>query len=341
MINSTGYSRLIFQENYKNKIDELIKIKPTITSKPVQEEPNYSLLDLSIGYKLEALEKIIPYQLNAKNGSEVTKKKILSGYDESKLKFLALEGTAYFTTHTLVIVANDDYLPITLFTFNFYTRSEKLLEKSSFIRFSDNPSIDSELDYIAERNEFLSNWGEKSSIMFIDGPFIGGNVTTYNLKLINNLLQKNIIPIFFVKNSNSNLVVDNINELKKRYNSDLHWLYHFLDNGTRSNIFKYTDEHNSENSKIFFYIKSLKNISPQRVEMHPKVFALIEDQFPEIINLIYYLLLVHGDKSNLQIRPIAIAEMFSREVMQLTNFTKIFSNIQFVPTMNQTRFGGI
>ena len=129
MLNSTGFSRLIFQENYKEKIADLIKIRPTITSKPVQEEPNYSLLDISIGYKLEALEKINPYRLNAKVGLEEAKKVIISGYDESKVKFLALEGTAFFTTHTLVIVAKDDYLPITLFTLNFYTRSKNLVEK--------------------------------------------------------------------------------------------------------------------------------------------------------------------------------------------------------------------
>jgi len=340
MEHKTGFSKLIFQENYKEKIADLKKIKPTIISNPIQEDPNYSLLDYTIGYKLEAIENIASHRLNAKDGLEEARKVIILGYDESKIKFLALEGTAFFTTHTLVIVGNDDYLPITLFTINFYTKSKKLVEKSSFIRYSENPSIDSELDYIAERNEFLSFWGEKNSIMFIDGPFIGGNITSYNLNLIDNLLQKNIIPIFFVKNSTSNLVVNNIPELKGNFNSDLHWLHHFLESGTRSNIFKYTDEHNSANSKIFFYIKTLRNISPQRVEMHPKVFSLIEDHFPEMINLIYYLLLVHGERSNLQIRPIAIAEMFSRESMRLTNFTKMFNSMQFIPTMNQIRFGG-
>ena len=46
------------------------------------------------------------------------------------------------------------------------------------------------------------------------------------------LLKKNVIPIFVVKNSNSNMVTENIPELKGKFNSDMHWAYTFQKAGS-------------------------------------------------------------------------------------------------------------
>ena len=332
-------SKLILQEDYSNRIADLKKFKPTIIARPYEEEYSLSLLDFAKGGKLEALEKIGSYKLNSSNGSKAKDKILCAGYDESKLKFLTLEGTAYFTTHSLVTMVEEEYLPVTLFTFYFYTKSEEIGKLSSFVKVTDDVAIESLRDYIIDRNEFLIQWTQPSTIMFIDGPLIGGNITGYSLKLIKKYHQKQIIPFFFVKNSDSNIIIDNAKELRKKYNSDIHWAYSILEPGYRSCIFKYTDEYNDENSKLFFYIKSLFHTSPQRIEFHPSTYLLIKDQLDDIIDFIYYLQLVHGDKTNLQLRPIAIAERFSREIIKLTNIYELFNNSIFTPTMNQVRFG--
>ncbi len=196
----------------------------------------------------------------------------------------------------------------------------------------------SKKDYIEDKIDFLLSTAPKKSILFIDGPLIGGDVYTYMIRAINKFLENNIIPIFFVKNSSSNLVVDNTPELRSIYNSDMHWAYKFLRNGYRTTFFKYVDRHEKKNAKIFCYLKPF-DVSPQRVEFHIATYEQYNDIINDIIELAYYLILVQGDLKNPQVRPIAIAEKFARETIHLIDINKIMRTSGAIPTMNQERFG--
>jgi hypothetical protein len=57
------------------------------------------------------------------------------------------------------------------------------------------------------------------------------------------------------------------------------------------------------------------------------------------MDLIYYLILVQGDKSNPQIRTIAIAEKYARATIKLLNVNKLMESAEITPTINQDRFG--
>ena len=180
----------------------------------------------------------------------------------------------------------------------------------------------------------------RDSILLIDGPLVGGNLTGSTLKLIEHLHSINVAPVFFVKNSVSNLLISSIDSMRGKYNSDLHWSYQFLKAGERSNFFKYIDPVNPRNTKMFCYIKPFDHTSPQRVELHPETFALYEDNIEEMFDLMYYLMLVQGDRSNPQIRPIAIAETYAREIIKTINTRTLLKNASLTPTIDQERFGG-
>jgi hypothetical protein len=74
--------------------------------------------------------------------------------------------------------------------------------------------------------------------------------------------------------------------------------------------------------------------------MHSETFSLFSEYIDDIFDAIYYLILVQGDKSNPQIRPIAIAEKYAREIIKTVNTRSLLRNTSLVPTINQERFGG-
>jgi hypothetical protein len=156
------------------------------------------------------------------------------------------------------------------------------------------------------------------------------------IQAIDRFLAKKILPIFFVKNSESNLVTNNMVKLSYEFNSDMHWAFNFLKTGQRTNFFRYADAHNPDNAKIFCYLKCM-DISPQRIEFPVKAYALYKDSINSILDLIYYLLIVQGDKKNPQVRPIAIAEKYAREALKLIDLKKLMRSSGLVPTMNEGR----
>lgn len=258
-------------------------------------------------------------------------------YDESVNKFEGLEGTAYLTSHSMVIHGTDDFIPVSLLTFYFYTRSSVLSKDSSYIKHTEEIETDSKLDYIQDREHLLGENVPENSVIFIDGPLIGSQMTKYTIDLSNLLLKKGIIPIFFVKNSDSNLVTDNITPLKNKYNSDMHWAYSILEQGERTNFFEYKDRHNSTFAKVFCYLKGF-DPSPQRIEIDVQTFEKYSDVINNLLDMIYYLLIVQGDLKNPQIRSIAVAEMYARAALKLINFSKMMKDLGITPTMNQERF---
>ncbi|MHA1660160.1 MAG: DNA double-strand break repair nuclease NurA [Promethearchaeota archaeon] len=332
-------NKLFLHPDFKKTINEIRKINLTITKKPIEEKINFESLTFPSHGRIKLLENIGKHALNEQAGQKAAKKFIFSGYDESKLKFLSLEGSAFFTAHSFVLASGKEYIPVNYLSFYFYTKAKAIKKNSIFIKYSKDHSADSNRDYAIERRDFLSEWAVGNSILFIDGPLIGGQMTNYTLNLVNKLHIKSIIPIFFVKNSESNLVTDNISEFKNRYNSDMHWAYKNLNPGQRTDFFLYTDKHNAKNAKIFCYLKAF-DLSPQRIEFHLDTYKIYNNQIEEIMNLIYFLLLVHGDKKNPQIRPIAIAEKYARKILSLVDTYNLIKSSGLVPTMNQERFGG-
>lgn len=334
-----NYRKLLLHPRFTSTLNDLNKLKISLPNNPIGISPDFELYNFSKGNLVTTLEDINVYELDANEGSKHANDKFLiSGYDESINKFMGLEGTAFSTSHSIVIHDETDFIPINLLTFYFYTRSTVLSEKSDFIKYSERPEEDSKKDYVVDRREFLINNTPKNSVLLIDGPLIGGQVSYETIKMNDKLLDNNILPIYFVKNSASNLVTDNIKEIRGKYNSDMHWSFVSLRPGQRTNLFRYVEKGDIMNrSKVFFYLKGFE-VSPQRVELHPKTFEKYSDVIYEILDLIYYLLLAQGNPKNPQLRTIAIAEKYARETLHIMNINKILRSFGIMPTMNQERF---
>lgn len=333
-------NRLILHSSFNSTIEELQQVNIQLPKNPSPIELDLQNLTFPpSGELVTPIDEICTTDLNPTNGKKyVEKGQILAGYDESINKFSSLEGTAFLMAHSLVVMGETDFIPLGLLTFYFYTRSKEITNKTKFIKHSLDPDLDSKKDFIKDKIELLVKYTPPKSILFIDGPLIGGDVYTFMIRAINKFLSKDIIPIFFVKNSTSNLVTDNTPKLFEKYNSDMHWAYSYLKKGQRTNFFRYADKNNPRNAKIFCYLKAF-DLSPQRVEFHIDTFNTYQDEIKSIMDLIYYLLLVQGDLRNPQIRPIAIAEKYARSILHLIDINKLARESGLVPTMNQERFG--
>ena len=333
--------RLIVHSSFNKTLNALKTTNIRLPSEPSPVSMDYNWInsgptdDLVIN-----LEEMGGYDLSAKTGELVAKdeKTLIAGYDESINKFSALEGTAYYTSHSLVFLAPESYIPINELTMYFFTQSKELSRMSNgSLIYSDRPSMMSQKMYLDDKVDFIFSAVPDNSILFIDGPIIAGDVYTHMISRFPEFHERNIIPCFFVKNSESNMVVDNIEGVHGKFNSDLHWSYNVLKNGQRSCFFKYVDRKNDRNTKIFCYIKAF-GVSPLRVEFYTASFEKYEKYIKNILDLAYYLLLVQGNPKNPQVRPIAIAETYARETLKLVNFEKTMRMVGLMPTMNQERF---
>lgn len=275
--------------------------------------------------------------INIENGQEMVNKfPSIVGYDESMYVFQGLEGSSCLTTHCLVLHGNNEFLPVVMATYYFYTRSERYSRRDIVLRYTKEIEDALKKDYANDRLKFLIENVPDNSLVFIDGPLIGGNLSYVTRELNNRLLGKGSIPIFFVKNSNSNLVTDNYPGLKNNYNSDMDWAQKNFNMGERSPLFKYVDEKNKENGKIFTYFRT-SNLTVQRIEFDVNTFEKYSLLINDLIDLSFYLLNVHGNDKNPQIRTIAIAEKYAREVLKYLKNTEL-RMYNFTPTMNAIRF---
>ena len=189
---------------------------------------------------------------------------------------------------------------------------------------------------------FLSEYCVDGSILLIDGPLIAGDGYTTFIQYVDDFCRRDILSIFFVKNSNSNMVIDNNRELSPKYNSDMHWSGDILKPGQRTSFFQYVDIHNPNNSKVFCYLKFYDNVSPVRVEFPTKVFQKYRNLASKMIDLAYYLLLVQGDKKNPQLRPIAVAEKYARETIKVIDVNREMRRAGgLTKTMNEGRWGNL
>jgi len=333
------FNKLILHPQFEETLREISKLDvslPDFSSNVGLSFDDYAFS--TNGELVTPVSEISKVKLDSSGGEGAAKKYAVSAYDESINRFDSLEGIAYFTSHSLVVLGVKEYIPINYLTFYFYTRSNEIVNKSKYIKFSKDPEMDSKVDYIKDKIAFLEKATPPKSILLIDGPLIGGDVYTRMIAAIDKFLEKETIPVFFVKNSTSNMVTDNIKQLRDKYNSDMHWSYNFLSLGTRTNFFRYADKNNPDNAKVFCYMKSF-NISPQRVEMHKDTYIRYEKIIPEIMDMVHYFMLVQGNINNPQVRPIAVAESYARETLKLVNINKLMKEVGIVPTMNQNRFG--
>jgi len=341
-------NKFILHPQFKDRVSSL-RNKVEFTSLiPTSINVSNDTTQYQSSAKLSSIGPVKSEPLNPKRGKDFLDNIRCMAYDESIDKFQALEGSGYVTCHSLVSVENDDFVSANCLSFAFYTRSKTLLEQNSTIKgvdesykmgFGNEDPIEASYknDYNKERTIFILKNCPDFSLILIDGPLISGVKTVFSIQLNDKLLERSVIPIFIVKNSASNLVVDQTAELSGKYNSDLHWANTLLKEGERTNFFVYTDDNNEKISKVFCYIKPFENQSPQRIELHEDTYDKYTDLIPLVMDLIYYFYLDQGPGMNIQVRPIVIAEMYARETKKMFNIKKIMRESNIQATMNQTR----
>ncbi len=333
-------SKLTLDPSFLSTLKELSDKKILLPPSSIKEQFDFNLsIFPPEGELVTKVEEIGRFDLDPKKGHEILNSNyLISAYDESINKYMALEGSAYFTSHSLVTLEKEEYKPNNYLTFYFYTGSKEIVDSSNHIIYSEDPSYDSRKEYMKDKIKFLQEKTPRNSILLVDGPLIGGDFYIYMIQSIKEFIKKDIIPIFFVKNSLSCLVTNTFQNLKYSYNSDLHWSHYFLKSGQRTNFFLYADKNNRKNAKIFCYLKAFDS-SPQRAEFHVDTYVKNRELINDLLNLVYYLLLVQGDYYNPQVRPIAIAELYARETLKVVNLNKVLQKSGITPTINQVRFG--
>ena len=259
-------------------------------------------------------------------------------FDESIQNYSALEGDLLFYS-SAVIKVDKKYLFDLQVVPHFISSMSKFENMTNdSIHFADKHGNKRNEIMIKSKVSHILNSVEPSSLVLIDGPLIGGNASHYYMEMDNKLREKDCIPIYFVKNSKSRLIIENDDKLKRNYNSDFHWASSILRHSERTPFFKYTDQKNQNNSKVFSYLKVLRGF-PERIELHSRTFQKYAHLLDDILNLIAYYFIAQGDYANPQVRPIAIAEKYAREGIKMLNIPVLLGKMGFHPTINQVRFG--
>ena len=165
------------------------------------------------------------------------------------------------------------------------------------------------------------------SLLLVDGPLIAGDAYTKMVQSLPRFHSRGIVPVFLVKNSETDAVVRSSPLLQGKFNSDLHWADQILRPGEATRTFAgFTDKQNTDNSRVFFYMKPFDR-SPQRVEMQSETFSLFRDRLQFLASNLLYYYFAQGEVSNIQVRPIAIAEMFAREGLVSSTSNRCFEKL--------------
>lgn len=332
--------RVVFSDNYKSTIQSIKSISSTQQTnvdikKAYKEESNFTNSGAEIGIMqdFKNKNKIKPLDLLA--DGELS---IISAYDESILEINSLEGKVRCIAHSCVIQDMKEYNPSGYITLKFFTKSTLISKKSS--QYSDiiiTNDLANEMlgHYILERSDFLSEAAPSNSYILIDGALFSGAATNGNFQLIDKLIEKSTLPIFFVKNSESTIITENF-DFAKKYNNDLHWANSELNELERSPVFYYKST-GDRRGKAMCYIKIFANRSPIRIE-----FPLTEFEngyySDDIFDYLAYQYLANGSISNIQPRIIQIAEMYAREMLKSTNIYREIENLGLTKIMNEIRF---
>ncbi len=333
-------NRLILHPDFVQTVNALREVRVALPRTPVEADLHGQDKEFARSQsRLLKLEPAETYELDAARGDATAHANVrIAAYDESINRFSALEGTAFLTSHSLTLLDADRYSPVLMLTLYFYSRSKYLAAKTGKVRYSETPQMESQIDYVQDKIAFLSGHVPPSSLLFVDGPLIAGDVYVRVIAAMEMFHSHDILPVFFVKNSDSSLITDSNPELSGRFNSDLHWANELLDIGERTAFFRYADLNNPDrNAKVFCYVKSL-HAPPTRIEFHLDTFARYTDQVSAVMDLVHYLMLVQGDDRNPQIRPIAVAEKYARAGIALFDLDRLVRTAGLQPTMNQERF---
>jgi len=317
-------------DNIRNKATNSVSFEPSEVPTKLQEYYLSSTMscleDMNSNYRLHPTENGLMNQWN------------IFGYDESTQDYSALEGTLMFCSSSVIKLENKYVFNLIVLPY-FITSMRKFKEKQAEeIRFTENPTKERNTIMIKTKTKAILESTDPNSIVLIDGPLVGGMASSYMSKMDNELRNKNCIALYFVKNSDSRLVINCDRRLSHEFNSDFHWAAHQLKESSRSAFFRYKDEDNPKNTKVFAYLKALAGF-PERVEMHSLTYEKYNDVMASLMNLIAYLYVVQGDLANPQVRPVVIAEKYAREGLRILNIPVLLRRLGFRPTVNQVRFG--
>ena len=282
------------------------------------------------------------YDLDIKNGCLLTNHEniLISAYDEAINRYSAIEGKATYVSHSLIYLYEGKYYPLNKLTTLFVTKSEEISKTMTNAVFADKWDIDTttNVKVSEQKRDFITKYSCDNSLLLIDGPFLAGDgMAVFRGIIKERFIDHGIVPIFVVKNSSAELVVESISALKGKFNSDLHWSKTILEEGQRTCFYRYTDKKIPDNTKMFCYMKFSKNASPIRIEIPTAIYYKYQPSINSYLDVIYYTLIEQGNFYNPQPRPIAIAEMFARETLNLYDFNKEMKLSNFTPTMNQNR----
>ncbi|WP_400206594.1 DNA double-strand break repair nuclease NurA [Candidatus Methanarcanum hacksteinii] len=312
------------------------------------EEPEPTIFEIRFdklfdGATIEKSDEVEDiFSLDVKNGCKLSNDDniLISAYDEAINKYSTLEGKAVYVSHSLIYLHDNKYYPINKLTMLFVTKSKLIANNIPNCIIADKWDIDTtaNVEIAHQKRDFITAYSSDNSLLLIDGPFLAGDgLAVFRGIIKERFIDHGIVPIFIVKNSNTSIVVDGVTELKGQYNSDLHWSNKILKAGQRTRFFKYTDKYNEDNSKMFCYMKFYDKASPIRIEIPTAIYLKYLPSIKSFLDIIYYTILEQGNMINPQARPIAVAEMFARETLNLVNFNKDMKNSQLTPTMNENR----
>lgn len=287
--------------------------------------------------KVEKIEEEWVFEVDITNGSTISDSFNLAGYDETIQKFRSLEGTSILVVYVLSYLGENDYYPSALVTLNFYTSSKAIAENSTTLKYSESTEGIINKDITDNKTRFIIDNIQPYTLLLIDGPLIAGDYYTTLLDNIKELHEKDVIPVFIVKNSDSNLVLDKFPDLRYKFNSDLHWANKELSAGQRSCMFFYSASYHSTRNKVFCYLKSYNDV-PIRIELHGSTYDKYRSQVESIIDLIHYQIQLHGSLTNPQPRLVAISEKYAREIANYVNFNELTKYSYITPIFDQIRF---
>jgi hypothetical protein len=183
----------------------------------------------------------------------------------------------------------------------------------------------------------LKEYLPETSLVFIDGAIFSGANTSYNFKMCDDFKARDITPLFFVKNSESELVKLSF-DFANEYNNDLHWANSVLNTRQRSKVFHYISDGDLNRSMIFTYVKIFENRSPIRIEMPYSNYCSLKLEFNELLDFVCYQYFANGSLSNIQPRIIQIAEQYAREILKSTGIYQEVEKLGLTKIMNEVRF---
>ena len=324
--------KVIFHRSFNSLLQRLKALDTGGASLAWQDIPSYSESKGEV--IIRALE-----QNKSKIQSSLLKPNMLNlgAYDESILELKTLEGVLRCTTHCCLIQDEEKYYPSGFVSLKYFTSSSRVANNMSGadeIILTKDLSYSITKEYISERREFLSKRAPANTIFFIDGSMFSGQSTSGNFKLVEDLIEKGTLPIFFVKNSDSTTIRDNYSAANG-YNNDLHWAYETLNQGERSPLFHYQSKEGR--SKVMCFLKVFNSRSPVRIEMPYEPFS--RNLYPNgIFESIYYQFLANGYNKNIQPKIIQVSEHYAREILKSTNLYSEIEKLGLIKSMNEERF---